>query len=62
MKPSKSILDESFRYVPSNTTAVDATWRRFGWRPLTEDERRTRRGVRVSGSGKAVGLKLLQTA
>jgi hypothetical protein len=43
MKPSKSILDESFTYVPSNTTAVDATWRRFGWRPLTEDERRKRR-------------------
>ena len=36
MKPSKSILDRSFVYVPSAHTSVDQTWRRFGWRPLTE--------------------------
>jgi hypothetical protein len=33
MKPSKSILDRSFVYVPSTATSVDQTWRRFGWRP-----------------------------
>jgi hypothetical protein len=39
MKPSKSILDRSFTYIPSAATSVDATWRRFGWRPLSEDGR-----------------------
>ena len=37
MKPSKSILDRSFIYVPSAATNVDQTWRRFGWRPTNED-------------------------
>src|SRR5215471_3797670 len=36
MKPSKSILDNSFNYVPSAATAVEKTWRRFGWRPIAE--------------------------
>ncbi len=35
-KPSKSILDRSFVYVPSTATSVDQTWRRFGWRPNAE--------------------------
>jgi hypothetical protein len=47
MKPSKSILDESFSYVPSTTTDVGATWRRFGWRPMSDEERRVRRGLSV---------------
>jgi hypothetical protein len=42
MKPSKSILDRSFRYVPSVATSVASTWRRFGWRPTTADERSRR--------------------
>jgi hypothetical protein len=37
MKPTKSILDRSFIYVPSTATSVDQTWRRFGWRPSTEN-------------------------
>ncbi len=40
MKPSKSILDESFTYVSSAATSVRETWRRFGWRPAFEDERK----------------------
>jgi hypothetical protein len=36
MKPSRSILDESFQYVPSVATSVADTWRRFGWRPKGE--------------------------
>jgi len=43
MKPSISILDESFRYVPSTAASVAETWRRFGWRPTTNEERVTRR-------------------
>jgi len=39
MKPTKSILDSSFIYVPSAATSVDQTWRRFGWKPLAEEGR-----------------------
>lgn len=59
MKPSKSILDESFTYVPSTITAVEATWRRFGWQPSTGKERRIRRLVPGAGDEKpAVGSKV----
>jgi hypothetical protein len=34
------ILDTKFRYVPSGATNVVATWKRFGFRPTTEAERR----------------------
>jgi hypothetical protein len=44
MKPAHSILDASFRYVPSMSTSVAETWRRFGWRPMTDEDRRRRRG------------------
>jgi hypothetical protein len=43
MKPIRSILDPSFRYVPSVATSVASTWRRAGWRPMTDEERRARR-------------------
>ena len=39
----RSILDPAFRYVPSFATSVAATWRRFGWRPTTDEDRNTRR-------------------
>src|SRR6266478_3131292 len=38
MRPARSILDTSFRYVPSFSTSVASTWRRAGWRP-TEEQR-----------------------
>jgi len=37
------LLDPRFTYVPSMRTDVSATWRRFGFRPTTESERRARR-------------------
>ncbi len=41
------LLDTDFKYVPAAQTDVTATWRRFGFRPTTEAERRTRqRGIR----------------
>ena len=43
MRPIRSILDASFCYVPSVATSVAATWRRAGWRPTTDEERKTRR-------------------
>jgi hypothetical protein len=39
----RSILDPAFRYVPSFATSVAATWRRFGWRPTTDEDRKARR-------------------
>ena len=42
MKPQISILKESFAYVPARDTAVQNTWRRFGWTPMTEQERQLR--------------------
>ena len=43
MKLAHSILDNSFRYVPAVATSVAETWRRFGWRPTTDEERKARR-------------------
>jgi hypothetical protein len=43
MRPIRSILDASFCYVPSVATSVASTWRRAGWRPTTDAERRARR-------------------
>ena len=43
MKPYRSILDDSFQYVPAVASSVAKTWRRFGWRPTTEVERKARR-------------------
>ena len=36
------LLDRDFRYIPSAHTDIAATWRRFGFRPTTETERRAR--------------------
>ena len=48
------LFDPTFKYVPSSCTDVAATWRRFGFRPTTESERRARRRretpVEVPGS------------
>ena len=48
MKPARSILDRSFRYVPAMSTSVAETWSRFGWRPTTDAERNRRRDAGVT--------------
>ena len=48
MKLTPSILDESFRYVPAVATSVAETWRRFGWRPTNEEDRKRRRRPNVA--------------
>lgn len=45
-KPSKSILDRSFVYVPSAATSVEQTWRRFGWRAIAREETMPESGAR----------------
>lgn len=36
------LLDPRFRYVPAAKTDVLSTWRRFGYRPTSDAERRAR--------------------
>ncbi len=36
------LLDPRFRYVPATQTDILTTWRRFGFRPTTDSERRAR--------------------
>jgi hypothetical protein len=57
MTPLKSILDKSFAYIPSTATAVEATWRRYGWRPLSDEERKRRSHAVRSADGRVVQLK-----
>jgi hypothetical protein len=44
MRSAQSILNQSFHYVPATATATSVadTWRRFGWQPTTEEERKGR--------------------
>lgn len=42
------LLDPQFEWVPSVATDVSATWRRFGFRPVTQEERAARQ--RASGA------------
>ena len=37
-----SLLDPRFKYVPAASTDVAGTWRRFGFKPVTDEERRAR--------------------
>jgi hypothetical protein len=57
MKPTHSILSNSFRYVPAMATSVSDTWSRFGWRP-TSQERRQRVVEEASRREVAVGIRL----
>jgi len=62
MKPDRSILDPSFRYASAVSTSVAETWRRFGWRPATDEDRRRRRWPALTlvvdevAAGRPIGL------
>jgi hypothetical protein len=47
------LLDPGFRYVPSANTNVTATWKRFGYRPTTDAERRARQSRMEAEAGAA---------
>lgn len=36
IRPSITLLDGRFNYVPSTKTDVTQTWRKHGWKPLEE--------------------------
>jgi hypothetical protein len=49
------LLDQRFRYIPAANTDVAATWRRFGFRPTTESERRARQRADAAAALDAAG-------
>jgi hypothetical protein len=49
MKPRISILDRAFAYRPSYATAIDDTWRRFGWRPVKRHQQEMQTQSRAFG-------------
>ena len=40
MKPTRSILDKQFQYIPASNTSVTETWRKHGWKPQDEVRRK----------------------
>ena len=48
------LLDPEFHYVPATRTDIRATWRRFGFRPTTEAERRARQHSLETGAASAL--------
>jgi hypothetical protein len=56
MKTICSILDPSFPYVPAVATSVADTWRRFGWRPTTEEERSSRQMPHAVRAGDQIAV------
>ena len=54
MKPSLSLLDDSFRYVPAVATSVSMTWRRFGWRAPSDFERQPRLTARPTYAARRI--------
>jgi hypothetical protein len=51
------LLDPRFNYVPAAATDVAATWRRFGFNPGSNEERRARlrRGIGERSGDEAPG-------
>ena len=60
------LLDTRFKYTPSTSTNIMATWRRFGYRPTTEAERAARQRriqcAGIVGSLESAGVTTLQPA
>ena len=52
------LLDSRFKYVPSTSTNVASTWRKFGFRPTTDAERSARQRRLQSGVPSAEVMQL----
>lgn len=55
------LLDPRFKYIPAARTDVSATWRRFGFKPTTDAERRSRKPRGEPGSDKVVAAAATAT-
>lgn len=53
-KPATRLLDLRFNYIPAAATDIAATWRRFGFDPHSNKQRRDQ--LRNSIGGPAVAL------
>ncbi len=53
-KPATRLLDPRFNYVPAEATDIAATWRRFGFDPRANRQRREL--LRNSMTGPATAL------
>lgn len=53
------LLDSRFKYVPSTSTNVASTWRKFGFRPTTDAERSARQR-RLQGGAPSAEVTQLQ--
>ena len=59
------ILDARFKYTPSTSTNIVATWKRHGYKPTTEAERmaRQRRALgKTVGDGHSASVTSLDSA
>lgn len=54
LKPATRLLDLRFNYIPAAATDIAATWRRFGFDPRTNRQRREQ--LRNSITGPAAAL------
>jgi hypothetical protein len=50
------LLDRNFKYVPAAETDVASTFRRFGFRPTTEKERRARIADHLPAARRLAGV------
>jgi len=54
LRPATRLLDLRFNYIPAAATDIAATWRRFGFDPHTNKQRREELRNRISGPAVAL--------
>jgi len=54
LKPATRLLDLRFNYVPAAATDIAATWRRYGFDPRANQQRRELFRTRFGASAPAV--------
>jgi hypothetical protein len=58
------LLDNDFVWVRPESTDVTETWRKHGWKPVTDAERRARQQKRYAGepTEQTAGVRVLKRA